>query len=242
MTGERKILPIVMADIAHAASPTERTVLDHGETGFSRLWAAFSSRPCQTRLNSGPVTRTALADVNVLLLTSLAPAKLMMADEVRIVRGFLDSGGMMLLTNNDMSREAIDVWVNLAREFGIQSHGSVLRITPQTGQRGWHVSRYSGAGLARWLPETTDAPLCFQGTVASPVDGSVLVSYDGSALAARQPLGKGEIYAFGGDMLGNAFALGQGAPDRREMMPANALLIDAVAAEILERVSVPVPR
>jgi hypothetical protein len=136
MTGERKILPIVMADIAHAASPTERTVLDHGETGFSRLWAAFSSRPCQTRLNSGPITRTGLADVHVLLLTSLAPAKLMVADEVRIVRGFLNSGGAMLLTNNDMSREAIDAWVKLAREFGIQSHGSVLRITPQTGQRG----------------------------------------------------------------------------------------------------------
>ncbi len=111
-----------------------------------------------------------------------------------------------------------------------------MRITGEPQDRGWHVSRYSGGALARWLGQLEDGPLYFHGTTAAPVDGTVLVSYDGASLAACGPVGRGAIYVFGsGDMIGNALAAPEPPAkyDCQQQSPLNSRLIEALVQELL---------
>jgi len=227
--------PVALADVAHAASGEERTVLDTGLKGFSRLYSALDRAGFTTRVQRLPLSPAALAGVDLLVITAVAPSKPLTDDEIRAVKQYVESGGLLLLANNDLTPEGINTWVDLAGRFGIQSHGSVLRLLPDKKGRVAHLSRYSGAGLARWLPDLDDAWLCFHGTSASPVGGSVLVGLDGASLAASRPIGRGKIYAFGGgDMIGNAFAQPPSGEERPAGAPVvNAQLIQALAKELL---------
>lgn len=229
--------PVVLADVAHAASPEERTVLDETPAGFSRFWKALASRAGEVRIGRGPLTPEGLDVADVLVVTTLAPDKPFSAGEIEAVRQFVTRGGVLLLATSDLSREGLDAWVGLAARFGIQSHGSVLRLsTPGQAGRA-HVSRYSGAGLVRWLPGVEDAWLYYDGTSAAPRGGEVLLHYNGNTLASRRQIGTGWVYALGGgDLISNAFA---GEEEPGSGLPiANTKLTDALAAEIVEPPSV----
>lgn len=226
----------VVADVAHAGKPSERTVLDQGPTGFSRLWRAFTKSSHVTRINREPFSAESLANVDLLLITAIAPGKVLVPAEAKALRAYIERGGMLLLTNNDLTPAGVGVWADLAESLGIQSPGSAPRITGEAKDGRWHVSRYSGGALTRWLGKVEDGPLYSHGVIASPVDGAVLVSYDGTSLAAKKQIGRGSVYAFGGgDMIGNRFA----APDPPEtydtakQSPLNRLLIDALVEEML---------
>jgi hypothetical protein len=236
---------VVLADVAHAASAEQRTVLDRGPTGFSRLADALKRHGAALRVGREPLAPAVPAGVDVVLVTAPSPDGPFSKDELAALEEFVRRGRVLLLTTNDLSREGLDAWVPLARRFGIQSHGSVLNLVG-SGQKGRaHVSRYSGAGLVRWLPEVEDAWLYYRGTSAGPVDGEVLLHYNGNALAARRRIGRGWVYAFGGgDLIGNAFApppeddagtdAGADANAPAEPRPVNDRLIDAVAAELVQ--------
>ena len=226
----------VVADVAHAGAPSERTVLDQGPTGFSRLWKAFAKSSHAIRVNRDPFSDDSLANVDVLLITTIAPGKALAPAESKALRGFIERGGILLLTNNDLTPSGIGAWADLAESLGIQSPGPGPRITGEAKDRRWHVSRYSGGALTRWLAKVEDGPLYSHGVIASPVDGTVLVSYDGTSLAAKKQIGRGSVYAFGGgDMIGNRFA----APDPPEtydtakQSPINRQMIDALVQEML---------
>jgi hypothetical protein len=227
---------VVVADVAHAASSDRSTVLDEGPTGFSRLSSALQRRGAAVRVNREKLGPETLAEVDVALITTVAPDKPFSNEEQRALKEFVEAGGVLLLTTNDLSQEGLDAWIGLAARFGIQSHGSVLRIVGGGSRPGSHVSRYSGAGLVRWLPTVDDAPLYFQGTSAGPAGGDVLIRYNANSLAARRRMGKGWVYAFGGgDMIGNAFVAIDETNKQQESGPAvvNDRLIDALADELL---------
>lgn len=233
---------VVVADVAHAASHDKMTVLDRSPTGFSELWAALARRASRTGINREALRPETLADVDLLLITTVAPDKPLSSDEIQAVKHFVSSGGVLLVTTNDLSREGVDAWIKLAEQFGIQSHGSVTRITGGDRVGRAHVSRYSGAGLVRWLPDVYDAWLYYAGTNAGPVGGEVLIRSDLNALAARRQIGKGWVYAFGGgDIIGNAFVSSAkpDVPDQSERPVANSRLIDGLAEEILSAESEP---
>jgi hypothetical protein len=235
-------VPVVIADVAHAAATGERTVLDQGPQGFSRLWKAFTRSACKAQINREPFSAVSLAPADVLLITALTPSKRLTAEESSALRARVEKGATLLLTSNDLSREGIAAWAELAESFGIQSHRSVLRIVGASQDRRWHVSRYSGGALTRWLGQHEDGPLFFHGTSAAPADGAVLVSYDGVALAARAQVGRGAVYVFGsGDMIGNAFAAPEPPEnyDRQKQSPLHSRLIEALVHELLGGVSQP---
>ena len=235
-------VPLVMADLAHAASPDERTVLDRGPKGFSRLWKAFAHSACKIQVNRDRFSPAALSTVDILLITTIAPGKPLTAEERSALKAKINAGTTLLLTNNDLSREGIAAWAELAEQFGIQTHGSVTRITGESADRRWHVSRYSGGVLTRWLGKLEDGPLYFHGTAAAPIDGTVLVSYDGVSLAARKQLGRGSVYVFGsGDMIGNALAAPEPPEnyDRQQQSLLNSRLIEALVQELLAGVHKP---
>jgi hypothetical protein len=224
--------PVVLADVAHAASAATHTVLDRAPTGYSQLWAVFSRRPCMAKVNRGPLSSATLADVSTVVVTVLAPDKPLSPDEVQSLKKFVESGGTLLLVNGDLAPPAMGTWNKLAGEFGIQSHGGVTRLTAPQGPS-THISRYSGAGLARWLRGLEDAQLYCQTSSAGPKGGEVLVSYDGTAFAAVQPAGRGRVYVFGGDMLSNAYTSAKAAAAPSETPAANVRLLDALIDELL---------
>ena len=233
---------VVVADVAHAASPDKMTVLDRSPTGFSELWAALARRASRVGINREAFRPETLAGVEVLLITTVAPNKPLSSEEIQAVKQFVSSGGVLLVTTNDLSREGLDAWIELGQQFGFQSHGSLIRITGGDRVGHAHVSRYSGSGLVRWLPDVYNAWLYYAGTNAGPVGGEVLIRSDLNALAARRQIGKGWVYAFGGgDIIGNAFVSSAkpDVPDQSERPVANSRLIDGLAEEILSAESEP---
>jgi hypothetical protein len=233
-TPQGRATSIVLADVGHTTSTATHTVLDREAAGYSQLWSAFSKRSCILRINREPFSAAMLTGISVLVATAIAADKPLAAGEVQTLRRFVESGGTLLLVNGDLEPSAVGMWKKLAGEFAVQSHGEVLRwITPQGPST--HISRYSGAGLARWLRGLEDAQLYCQGSTAGPTGGEVLISYDGSALAAMQPVGKGKVYVFGGDLLSNAYTAGKPqTAEHGELPAANARLLDGLIDELLE--------
>jgi len=226
----------IVADVAHAASPDKRTVLDHSPMGFSCLSDAFARRNSNVSINRETLRPETLVETDVLLIAAVTADKPFSAEELRAVMGFVRSGGVLLLTTNDLSREGLDAWVGLAKRFGIQSHGSAIRIVGTTPDGRSHISRYSGAGLVRWLPGIEDAWLYFHGTNAGPAGGEVLIRYNSNAFAARRRIGEGWVYAFGsGDMIGNAFTVSSESDEQDSPKPVvvNDRLIESLVEELL---------
>ena len=237
-------VPVVMADIGHASSPRERTVLDLSPRGYSRLLTGFSRRPCLLHISRDDFSADSLANVDILLLTHFSAEKAMAPAELDALRGFVTRGGTLLLAQNDPGAAARAAFSVLCERFGAKVGTQAMEVVNTSKPERMASSHYAGEGVARWL-RSGDSPqrtvpggwrLYFRGVPVEAGDAVKLVTYDGSALALARSTGRGKVYVFSpGDLISNAFSAFRSKDTfyHCERFPANNRLIDALADELL---------
>jgi len=237
-------VPLVMADIAHASSPRERTVLDLSPRGYSRLLTGFSRRSCLLHINKDDFSADPLANVNILLLTHFSAGKAMAPAELNALRGFVTRGGTLLLVQNDPDAAALAAFSALCERLGVEVGRQAMEVVSTSKPQQMASRHYAGEGVGRWL-RSGDSPqrtvpdgwrLYFRGVPIETKGATELVSYDGRALAVVRGLGRGKVYVFSaGDLISNAFSAFRSKDTfyHCERFPANSRLIDALADELL---------
>ena len=203
-------IPVVMADIAHALSPRERTVLDLSPTGFSRLLTAFSRRPCLLSVNKDALSPATLGNVDILLLTNFSREKALTPAEIEAVNNFVERGGTLLLALNETSPQAVAGFSSFIQALGVGVESKPVEVSSTSRPEMLAASHYAGEGVKRWMGNEKRGRLYFRG-IALRIDAAQqaapLLRYDSATLAVMREVGRGRVYIFGaGDLISNAFS------------------------------------
>ena len=191
----KKSLPVVAMDFYHAPSPKVHTYRDLSKKGYSRLFTSFSRHRCVIMPEEEAWSDESLKNIDILIISSLGWKKIPTEREMEALDQFMRRGGKVILTVSEYRDLRLAVFFFLAKRYGVILTREKVSCTPGLPESKKRITNFqdlSGKGLLRGARR-----LYFEGVVLQTFGkAKPFLTYQGKTIAARVPVGKGELLVF----------------------------------------------